>query len=201
MKRPRDAAARTTLAAAVLAAGLTGCSILSPSVITEPYPASDGTNVELPGTGVALRNVIVIGSGKGEPATMVGSITNGGTQEIRVLLQAELGETAQPTQTTITVGPRDSVRLGPDQQNAVDIPELPVEPGATMQISAGTANGGRADFRVPVLPPQGDYAGITPSPSATPSPSPTGSPGDAGADPTDLPDPENSAATPTEVDN
>ena len=84
MKRICDVAGRTALVAAALAVGLSGCSALSPSTVTETYPASDGTNTDLPGSSVALRNFLVIGAEKGAPAELVGAVINDGAAPVDV---------------------------------------------------------------------------------------------------------------------
>ncbi len=176
MKRIRYVAGRSALATTALAVVLSGCSALSPAIIAEPYPASDGTNIDLPGTSVVLRNFLVIGAEKGAAGVVLGALANDGTSPVQVSLQADLGETAQPTQTLITVGPKSSVQLGPDQQFEMTIPELPVEPGATTSFTAQTTAGGKTELTVPVLRPQDEYMDVTPAPTTeepTPSATPT----------------------------
>lgn len=196
MKRIRDAAGKSALVTAALAVVLSGCSALSPSTIAEPYAASDGANLNLPGTSVSLRNFLVIGAEKGEAAVVVGAVINNSPTTVQVSLQADLGETAQPAATVVTVGPNSSVQLGPDQKVSMEIPELPVEPGATTKFSAATTAGGKAELIVPVLPPEVEYSNLTPAPTtAEPTPTKTkkpkdeSSPSDATetADPTDTP--------------
>jgi hypothetical protein len=172
VKRIRDVAGRSALVTGVLAVLLSGCSLLSPAITEEPYAASDGANLDLPGTAVALRNFVVIGAEKGAPAVVVGAVVNGGTSSVQVSFQADLGATTQPTATTITVGPNSSVQVGPNQADKIEIPELPVEPGAVTRLSAATTSGGRAEIVVPVLRPQDEYADLTPAPT-TPAPTPS----------------------------
>ena len=174
MKRTRDVAVRTTLATAALAVSLVGCSALSPRVITTPYPAADGVQLNLPGTGAKLRDFLVVGTAMGASAEVIGAVVNDGDSPIQISLQADLGASAQPTQTLVRVEANGYVRIGPDQAVQMEIPELPVIPGGVMAISAATASGGTASFEVPVLSPEGDYADLTPPPTtAAPTPSPT----------------------------
>jgi hypothetical protein len=200
VKRIRGVAGSTALVTAVLAVGLSGCSELSPSVITETYPASDGVNADLPGSAVALRNFLVIGAEKGAPAEVIGAVVNTGSTAVEVSFQADLGETAQPTRTVIKVDPFGSVQLGPDLEESLTIPELPVEPGATTAISAATTTGGRADIVVPVLRPEDEYESVTPAPTTEaptkkPKPSESEDSTDASAteQPTGAPDPVESS--------
>jgi len=172
VKRIRDAAGKTALLTAVLAVILSGCSDLSPSITADPYPASDGVNLDLPGSSVALRDFLVIGAKKGGPAEVIGALVNGGTSEVQISLQADLGEATQPTATVVTVGPNSLVRIGPDQKYRMEIPALPVDPGASTTLSAATPSGGRAELVVPVLSPELEYSDIT-APPTTPAPTPT----------------------------
>jgi len=173
VKRIRDVAGRSALVMAALAVALSGCSTLSPAVTATPYPASDGANADLPGSQVVLRDFLVIGAEKGASAVVVGAVVNDGPTEVEVGLQADLGETTQPTQTVIRVGPNSIAKIGPDQEYSMLIPELPVSPGATTQFSAATAAGGKAELSVPVLRPTLEYADITPPPTTTAAPTPS----------------------------
>jgi hypothetical protein len=151
---------------------LAGCSATSPQVITTPYSAADGINASLGNTGVALRNMLVVGTAKGAPASVIGAIINNSDAPIQVSLQADLGESAQPSQTVIKVPAHGALSIGPKEQTQMTIPDLPVIPGATTGISAATLNGGRADLDVPVLAPSGPYASLAPAPTTgAPSPS------------------------------
>ncbi|GAB3244778.1 hypothetical protein [Kineosporia babensis] len=168
MKRTRVVAAKTALAAGVVALGLTGCSVTNPAVIKDPYPASDGIDADLPGTQVLLRNLIVIGAEQGAEAELIGSVINNGTEDARVSIQAAVGETGQPSQTTVAVAAGQAVQFGPgSNQTPVSISALAVPPGNITGLTASTSSGGRIDLNVPVLPPEGDYASVTPAASPT----------------------------------
>jgi hypothetical protein len=205
VKRIRDVAGRSALVTAALVVALSGCSALSPTTTEEPYPASDGAELNLPGSAVRLRNFIVVGAEKGAPAVVVGAVINSGPTAAQVRLQTDLGETAQPTETVIQVGANSSVQIGPEQKFEMLIPELPVEPGASTAFSAATDIGGRAELTVPVLRPEHEYADLTPAPTSpsspsSPSPTSTGSPTSTAAtsaDPTTKKSAKKPAATST----
>ncbi|MBT0767668.1 hypothetical protein KIH74_01945 [Kineosporia sp. J2-2] len=188
MKRTRVLAAKTALVTGAVALGLSGCGLTSPAVIKTPYPASDGIDADLPGTEVVLRNLIVVGAEKGAEAELIGSVINQGDTDARISLQAAVGETGQPSQTAVSVAAGQVVQFGPgSNQTEVAISDLAVDPGDVTGLTASTTKGGRVDLNVPVLPPEGDYAEVTPleMPSDTASPEATGSPsatGDAAAD-------------------
>jgi hypothetical protein len=184
VKRTREVAVRTALAMATLTVSLAGCSALSPRVINTPYPASDGVQLNLPGGGVKLRDFLVVGTAQGSPAEVIGSVVNDGPSPVQVSLQSDPGPTAQPTQTLVQVEAHGRVQIGPDQATRMEIPELPVPPGAATAISAATASGGTASFQVPVLLPTDAYAGLT-APPTTAAPSPTKTPKDTTSSPDD----------------
>ena len=177
MKRTRDVAGRSVLLAAAVAVGLTltGCSELSPRLVAQ-YPAADGVNLNLPGSQVELRDFVVIGTAKGAPATVLGSVVNNGPAAIQVSLQSDVGTGAQAAETKVTVPSQGVVELGPNETQTMSIASLAVEPGAVTAISAATVQGGTADVDVPVLPPQGPYASLTPAPVASATPSVTATP-------------------------
>jgi hypothetical protein len=175
VKRTRHVNGRNALAMAAIALTLAGCAALSPAVTTTPYPAADGVQLDLPGTSVKLRDFLVVGTAQGAPAEVIGVVINNGSSPIQISLQADLGSTAQPTQTLVRVEAQSLVRLGPDQAVQMELPQLPVAPGASTTISAATTAGGTASLVVPVLLAQGVYASLTPAPT-TAAPSPTATP-------------------------
>lgn len=190
MKRIRDVAGASALLTAAVAIVLSGCSVMSPAITAEPYAASDGAGLDLPGSSVVLRNFLVVGAEKDARAVVVGAVVNDGPSEAKVSLQADLGETTQPTATIVTVGPNSSVLVGPDERFQMEVPQLPVVPGATIKLSASTTTGGKAELDVPVLRPESEYSGFTPAPTtAEPTPTETKKPkaSSSGAEETDEP--------------
>ena len=171
-QRTRRVTGSSVVVGALLTVGLAGCSATNPQTIITPYPAADGVNVSIGNTGVGLRNMLVIGTEKGSPASVIGAVVNESDAAASVSLQADLGESAQPSQTVVQVPAHGAVQLGPTQKTQMTIPDLPVVPGALTGLSAATANGGRADLDVPVLTPTTYYASQAPN-EATTSPEPS----------------------------
>jgi hypothetical protein len=185
---PHRRTGKTVLGSAVLAIGalgLSACSAISPTVIGT-YPASDGVGADLPGTQISLRNFLAVGAQKGAPAEVIGAVVNDGQTAVQVLLQAAVGDTAQPTQARITVGPGSIVQLGPGQPTDLAISDLAVQPGGVLGLTAMTADGGRTDLQIPVVLPAGNYTSVTPAATPTETPTPTDTPSDA-ATSTDAP--------------
>jgi hypothetical protein len=160
----------------VLAGSLTGCSAMSPATIETPYDASDGVNVDL-GQQIGLRNFLVVAKEKGAPAAVLGSVVNDSDQETTVELTAQLGETTQPSVTRISVPAQSRVLIVPGGRQQMIIPELPVEPGAVLDMSAAAADAGATYFEAPVVPAAGSYSSLTAPPTtAPPTPTPAASP-------------------------
>lgn len=168
-----SARSRTFLGAGALAVVLAGCGGMSPVTAIQPYEPSDGVSLDIADGQVALRNLLVVGRAKGEPAAVIGALVNRGAEPVTVALTADLAEETQPTETRVNVPARGSVILGPGERNEMKIPALPVIPGDVITIAAATATGGAHEVQVPVLPPEGPYASITVAPQPTQTPTPT----------------------------
>lgn len=190
MKRPRSAAndsspssagafwsrpaTLTALAATALVTSLSGCaSPNSPSIITTPYQAADGTNYAIPESGLKLANFLVVGIKKGEPASVVGNVINEGTTAVELKLSTAADATGggTPTAATLTVPAGTSAQIGPAQDTSLTLPELSVEPGARLTLNAVTSTSGTSVFTVPVVRSTGYYESLTPSPTPSPTPS------------------------------
>jgi hypothetical protein len=174
VKRTRYVAARTALVTTAIAVCLAGCSALSPAVIATPYPASDGIDLNLPGTEVGLRNLLVVGTAKDASAAVLGSVVNDGATAVKISLQADPGTSGQPVQTLIEVPAHTRLAIGPNEVTTMVITALPVAPGADIEMSIATTTGGRTDAQVPVVLAQAQYASLTPAPAPTDTPLPTG---------------------------
>lgn len=74
-------------------------------------------------------------------------MVNQGEQDARVNLQAAVGESGQPSQTTVAVGAGQTVQFGPgSNQTPVSISGLAVPPGDVTGMTASTESGGRVDI-------------------------------------------------------
>jgi hypothetical protein len=160
--------------AVLLAAAVTGCSAMSPVTTITPYAPSDGVNVDL-SDDVRLRNFLVIGAEKDGPGAVVGAVVNNGDRTVTVELAAQLGETAQPSQTRVSVPPGGQILIAPGQRYEMVIEQLPAGPGEVLEMSAAAASAGATFFEAPVLAPEGEYASLTVAPT-TPAATPTSTP-------------------------
>lgn len=178
--------------AAVLAAALTlsGCSITSPSLITN-YDAGDGVSATitdpLDGSSLDLRNFVVVAEENGTAGRVVGTLVNSGSTAVEVTLVPTEPSVGQIGPTTITVPAHGVTKVG--FGGGPEIFLRTVSPAGTfIAMSPKTAAGGTVQFNVPVVPPTNYYATLAP-PSPLPgvivptltapptgTPAPTGSP-------------------------
>jgi hypothetical protein len=184
-RRPA-AIARSGLGLVGVALLATGCSLASPATVVEPYQAADGANADLsvPGAGaVRLRDFLLVSAGKDKPGVLVGSVTTNSATPVQIVVSVLSADGSSAIgQATITAKPDQLVQLGSDSAQTVQVAQVPIPPGSTLTLNARTS-GGSAEFSLPVVAQQNQYASITPTESATSSssarssstPSPTAS--------------------------
>jgi hypothetical protein len=178
----RHPAAVASLAVALsgLAIAVSGCSTQSPTTITTPYAAADGTNAELSGAEIGtvkFRNVLLVSSAKDAPGVLLGAVVTDASSPVEITL-AVLDDKNQPVgRFQLTAKPGQLNQLSQDQA-LLQVDKMPTAPGSTLRVEARTQAGG-VDLSVPVVAPQNQYASLTPSavPSTeSPSPSESASP-------------------------
>ncbi|GAB2694809.1 hypothetical protein [Thalassiella azotivora] len=167
----------TLAAAALVALGLSGCSLTSQQTTQLQYTPSDGSQLDLQ-DGVGLRNAILVSEGRGEPATLVATVVNDGPEDVTVLIEGGglAGDVEVPAYGT--------TRIGPDQDTTLRVDSLDVWPGELVTLAIATP-GAADELDVPVLDGTleelGDYL-PTPEPTLEPTPTagatsaPTGEP-------------------------
>jgi hypothetical protein len=158
------AAARFSLVLVGLVAVASGCALASPTTITTPYAASDGTNADLlvPGAGtVKFRDFLLVSAAKDAPGVLVGAVTTDAGSPLRVQLSV-LGTDGNPIgQTMLTTEPGQLSTFGADG-TSLQVADVPLPPGSMLEVHAQTAAGG-TDFELPVLAPTIEYSSITPT--------------------------------------
>lgn len=184
MKRNTSRRTGSLLAGAAvtsLALLLSGCSFWAPQTAAQPYVPSDGAAADigkLEYGGVKLRNFLLVSGGKGAAGALVGAVVNEGTEPVTVQIGIFARDSQQPlASTSVTARPGELVKVGAgDGGPALRVPAVPEAPGSVLVMRVNTAEGG-ATLQLPVLPPIGAYASISPaaSPTSTTAPSPTDS--------------------------
>jgi hypothetical protein len=152
-------AASVALSALVLA-GTTGCTFISPQATTIEYSASDGVNIPDSEGPLDVRNAFIVATEDGSTGNLIAAIVNTGDQRETLIVEVE-GLDAL----TVQVPAGGTVSLGADAE-PLRIDGLDTMPGATVKVyfQSGDATGATAE--VPVL--DGTlpyYADLVPEPS------------------------------------
>lgn len=142
MKLPARTA--TAAASALTFAALAGCSAINPITTKLAYDPSDGVSVEV--GGVTGYNLMVVTTGAGEPATLLGSLRNPSGEDVEVA--ASIDGTAI---VTVTVPAGGTVKLGGDEDDAAVTGTSPVAPGHLAEVTFQTPEAGQVKESVPVL--------------------------------------------------
>ncbi|QKE82703.1 hypothetical protein [Arthrobacter sp. NEB 688] len=149
------------LAAATLT--VSACGVFSPVQTDYPYIPADGVDLTLPG--LDLRNIAIVSAEEGAAGTLIGQAVNNAAEPVEISFSIEGGQAAT------TSLPAYSGEGLADAK--VRLEAVPVAPGAMVQLTVATREGGQNLVLVPVLSPELYYEGLAPSPSATTSPSAT----------------------------
>lgn len=145
LRPSRDLRRLLLVPAAALGLGLalSACSATNPATTNVDYAASDGVDLTL--GSLDLGNLLVLAASEGAPGTVLGSVTNGGSE--RTSVQIGLPD-ADPV--TLQVDAGETVLLGPDQE-PVDLDAVPAPPGALVELTVGSEADGTTSLQVPVL--------------------------------------------------
>lgn len=136
---PARRTAAATLAAAALL-GATGCSAINYQATTHQYSASNGIVEDV---GAAdFRHIMLITSGEGEPARLIGTVSNSGGEP----LDAGIEIAGQSFSVEVPAG--GAVTLEEDEEFIVD--EAPAAPGAVVEATL-TADGESAESEATIF--------------------------------------------------
>lgn len=140
-------ASRALAALAIGAAAAAGIGACSPITTQLQYSPSDGSRVEL-GDELTISNLLVLTTGEGEPALVVGGVTN---------------HTADATTVTLAFGEADAVDvrvegnsttlLNPAHEDGLTttLAASPAPPGANIAVTVSTPASGTTSINVTVL--------------------------------------------------
>nr|WP_297429680.1 hypothetical protein [uncultured Actinotalea sp.] len=142
-RAPGPAFAGTVAASLLLA---TGCSATNPIMTDVEYPPASGLAVDI-SERAGLVNLMVLTGGEGRPGALFGAAWNDNTVPVDVTVRLAdgtvLAELTVPAGATVTLGTR--------QEEQVRVPDVPVPPGAVLELTVGTERGGSVTVPVPVL--------------------------------------------------
>lgn len=129
MKFPVGTARRTAAASLAAAAllGASGCSAVNYQATTHQYSASDGTATEI--GEVKFRHMAFVTEDEGEPARMIGSVSNTGLDDVEVEV------TTNAETFNLSIPSRSVVSLENDDELIVD--SFGGTPGALHEITVG----------------------------------------------------------------
>jgi hypothetical protein len=165
---------KSTLGAPVLTAAalagallvLSGCQAMSPIRTDVAFQPADGVAIDL--GDVQIRDLVVIVSAKGEVGTLSGLVVNKGTRPVTITFATGTGDGGGGGAAQAEVPPGDPTRLsGVEGTTPITIPSIDASPGDMIRMTVSTPTAGASEVSVPVLPPTGYYATITPPPAPT----------------------------------
>lgn len=161
-------AGASVAAAALLAAGLSGCSLFAVHQTMYPYDPSDGVSAQV--GDVAILNALVI-TEDGEDGNFSGAAVNAGDDDVALTLQYSAGgetvevEVEVPAGATVTLGASDAQLL---------LPGIDSIPGSLLEIYFTDGSAAGVKVPVPVLDATLEaYEELVPMPVPTPEPTET----------------------------
>ena len=128
---------------AALALSLSGCALTAQVTTGNPYSASDGTNATV--SSVIAQNLLLITTGEGEPAALVGALYNDSTDAVTVQV------TVAQENATFTIPAMSTVTLGLTDGDEEFITDAPVAPGRSANVTISVANEASSTKPLPVL--------------------------------------------------
>ena len=162
MERTRRIRALTAATAVLSAALLAGCASGFDATSIKPYAPSDGILAD--SGDLRVLNILVVSTGAN--GVVIGSIANRGTSK-----DALTGLTSPDGTVDLTgtgkVGAKNAIRLGADTATSATISSLTKLPGETITLKLTFQRADPVTIRTVVVPASGDYASITPAPTAT----------------------------------
>ncbi|NTV38960.1 MAG: hypothetical protein HGA51_03245, partial [Demequinaceae bacterium] len=127
----------------VVALSLSGCALTSQVTTGKAYAASDGIGVTV--DGVVAQNLLLITSGAGEKAALIGSLYNDTGAPVTVEVTVEKGAAS------FMIPAMSTVKLGLADGDEGLITMSTVAPGLTSQIMISVDNGASTTKPLPVL--------------------------------------------------
>lgn len=131
-------------AAGVVALALSACS---PILTTKPYAAGDGTRVAWEGTdAVRGENLIVLAAEQGGEGRVLGGLTNQTNESVEITFGF-----AEGSSETVTVEANSTLLMNGTDEGDIILDDVPVAPGANVEMTFATPSLGQISLPVPVL--------------------------------------------------
>jgi len=125
--------------------GIAAVAACTPVATQLPYAPSDGARAVL-GDEVTIENLLILTTAEGEPALVIGGVTNRSDEATTVTLT--VGETS-PLE--VSVDPHDTVLLNPANGETLILDASPTPPGTSIPVTISTPTAGSTTVQVPVL--------------------------------------------------
>ncbi len=133
------------LSALVLVLFLSGCAVFSPQATEEVYNPGDGSSIDL--GEVQVRDLIVVGTGADEPATVVAYVVNNSSEQVTVTFSSE-GGTA-----TASIPAGTASQVSPPGSPGVQLDSLGVTPGSVLPLSVAVGTNPPANVGAQTISP------------------------------------------------
>lgn len=142
--------ARALATLSIGAAAAVGATACAPITTDLPYSPSDGARAVL-GNEVTVQNLLILTAAEGDPALVVGGITNRSTEDTAVTLT--FGEGDGSSTSTVNVPASDTVLLNPAKPDGetLILDVTPARPGASVPVTVATPASGSTAIQVTVL--------------------------------------------------
>jgi hypothetical protein len=144
-----------------MALGLSACQVASPVTTDLSYDPADGVSVVL--GDVRILDLLVVSEGGGAAGIVSGSVVNTSREEVTVSMAVQGEEGRTDLSPTLTVPPTTSVRVDGEGETGsgepVRVEAVETNAGQLLTLRITTSAGETASRRVPVLLPEGPYAG------------------------------------------
>lgn len=145
------------LSALVLTVLLSGCAVFSPMTTELPYNPGDGIGVSL--GDVEVRDLLVVGTAQGEPATVSAYVVNRSAQDVTVSFAAQGG-----TPATLDVPARSALQASPAGEEGLVIDSLAVALGSMVPLAIQVDGNAPAQVAAPSVAASNPmYSDLAPS--------------------------------------
>lgn len=153
--------AASAVLVALLAAGTTGCTFITPQVTTMAYDPSDGFGTTL--GAIKINNALLV-TDDGENANLVVSLHNSSDFGVQVNIQYE-NSSNDKVNDSVFVNSKSVVSLGADGSSSVTLTGIDAPAGSLYPVFFQYGDVTGEQMWLPVLDASGPYKGLAPTPA------------------------------------